>query len=134
MRIQCTGSTRTISRMRRSHTCTLAIQVWHLLFFFVGPLNFMSTLSSLRSSLWHYNRCQLWPKYDSNVVLDLLQRKIWRDNFMNMAMNGGKIHFYLHFRHFPQMTFNPNIAKTAPYSSIVELYDRASSKHLGNIF
>jgi hypothetical protein len=44
----------------------------------VRIINFMSTLSSLRSSLWHYNRCQLWPKYDSNVVLDLLQRKIWR--------------------------------------------------------
>jgi hypothetical protein len=32
---------------------------------------------------------------------------------------------------FPQMTFNPNIAKNC---TIVELYDRASSKHLGNIF
>jgi hypothetical protein len=32
-----TYSIGTITRMRRSHTCTLLIQVWHLLTFFVGP-------------------------------------------------------------------------------------------------
>jgi len=30
-------STRTITRMRKSHTCTLLIQVWHLFTFFAGP-------------------------------------------------------------------------------------------------
>jgi hypothetical protein len=33
-------------------------------------------------------------KYDSNVVLDLLKRIKLHDNFINMAMNGGKIRFY----------------------------------------
>ena len=69
-----------------------------LIFASAGPLirfvflnNVMSTLSSLCSQLWHYNRCQLLTKYDSNVVLDLLQRN---DNFINMANIGGKIRFY----------------------------------------
>jgi hypothetical protein len=34
--------------------------------------------------------CQLWSKYDFNVDLYLLQRKIWRDKKnINMTMNGG---------------------------------------------
>jgi hypothetical protein len=40
--------------------------------------------------------CQLWPKYDFNADLYLLQRKIWRDKKnINMTMNGGQIRFYL---------------------------------------
>jgi hypothetical protein len=40
--------------------------------------------------------CQLWPKYDLNADLFLLQRKIWRDKKkINMTMNGGQIRFYL---------------------------------------
>jgi hypothetical protein len=40
--------------------------------------------------------CQLWPKYDFNADLYLLQRKIWRNKkIINMTMNGGQIRFYL---------------------------------------
>jgi hypothetical protein len=40
--------------------------------------------------------CQLWPKYDFNADLYLLQRKIWRDKKnINITMNGGQIRFYL---------------------------------------
>ena len=40
--------------------------------------------------------CQLWPKYDFNADLYLLQRKIWRDKKnINMTMNSGQIRFYL---------------------------------------
>jgi hypothetical protein len=39
---------------------------------------------------------QLWPKYDFNADLYLLQRKIWRNKkIINMTMNGGQIRFYL---------------------------------------
>jgi hypothetical protein len=42
--------------------------------------------------------CQLWPNYDFNADLYLLQRKIWRDKTnINMTMNGGQIRFYLRF-------------------------------------
>jgi hypothetical protein len=40
--------------------------------------------------------CQLWPKYDFNADLYLLQRNIWRDKKnINMTINGGQIRFYL---------------------------------------
>jgi hypothetical protein len=40
--------------------------------------------------------CQLWPKYDFNADLYLLQRKIWRDkNNINMTMNGVYWHFII---------------------------------------
>jgi len=41
------------------------------------------TLSSLPSQLWHCNGC-LWPKYDCNVVLDLLQGNDMITFFNNM--------------------------------------------------
>ena len=40
--------------------------------------------------------CQLWPKYDFNADLYLLQRKRWRDKKnINMTRNGGQMRFYL---------------------------------------
>ena len=42
--------------------------------------------------------CQLWPKYDFNADLYLLQRKIWRDKKnINRTMNGGQIRFFYAF-------------------------------------
>ena len=89
---------RPAKKVNKCQTWINSVHVWDLLIIvrvlcIKKYIDFMSTLSSLRSSLWHYNRCQLWPTYDSNIVLNLLQRKIWRDHFINMA--GGKIRFYL---------------------------------------